>query len=29
MEFDLEDGFQRHTYCLLDNFVPQTGHGQR
>ena len=25
MEFDLENGFQRHAYCLLDDFVPQTG----
>jgi hypothetical protein len=23
MELDLEDGFQRHTYRLLHNFVPQ------
>jgi hypothetical protein len=25
VELDLEDGFQRHTYCLLDDLVPQTG----
>ena len=25
MELDLEDGFQRHTYCLLDDLVPQAG----
>ena len=29
MEFDLEDGFQRHAYRLLDDLFPQTGHGQR
>jgi hypothetical protein len=29
MELDLENGFQRHTYCLLDDLVPQAGHGQR
>ena len=23
MELDLEDGFQRHAYCLLDDLVPQ------
>ena len=25
MELDLEDGLQRHAYCLLDNLVPQAG----
>ena len=25
MKFDLENGLQRHPYCLLDNLVPQTG----
>ena len=25
MELDLKDGLQRHSYRLLDNFVPQTG----
>ena len=25
MELDLENWFQRHPYCLLDDLVPQTG----
>jgi hypothetical protein len=25
VKFDFKDWFQRHTYCFLDNLVPQTG----
>jgi hypothetical protein len=28
MEFDLKNGFQRHTYGLLDNLVPQAGNSK-